>query len=304
MYFFLENVNNLVLNVQKNRKENDFSFLFFDKFKNLLDDYIVNYLIKYLFYFLFISFFLLEISFNFFNFINLPNTGGNIVAAFMIDLFNSFSSLFVLDFLYQYIAFNLNSIVYIISLLSFDGVYFFSLLILVVVYSVYVFFFFLIDKHFSIYSSFVLYLLYSFLFFLLSYLGLISIPQYVLFSLVVFLFVLLFNSFSSIGTLESVILGAFFLFSFLFFKLALLVIFLLLMYWVITTKLDFVAISINNNNDLNVVVSALFYYFFGLLMFKTLSLYMFDVHYAMAITICYTILSISYYINHFFFKNK
>ena len=41
-------------------KNNDLIYLFFSKFKNLMDDYIVNYQVKYIFYYLFMFFFIFE----------------------------------------------------------------------------------------------------------------------------------------------------------------------------------------------------------------------------------------------------
>ena len=102
-----------------------FSEIFFDKFKNLLDDYIVNYQIKYFFYLLFISFFYLELSEGMFQLLhNYSPYHLSIFGSFLIDFCYSLFRIGVVDFFYSYFAFNLNSIGYFFSLLSHNNIWF------------------------------------------------------------------------------------------------------------------------------------------------------------------------------------
>lgn len=165
-------------NVYSNGNEY-FSDIFFDKFKNLLDDYIVNYQIKYFFYFLFISFFYLELSENMFQLLHNYNSYHlSIFGSFIIDLCSFLSSISFIDFIYNFFAFNLNAIGYFFSLLSGNIIIHNMLLMLIIVYICYK-----INEIINVKILICTYGVYSFFFFLLYYFNFISIPLYTFFSL-------------------------------------------------------------------------------------------------------------------------
>lgn len=101
-----------------------FSDVFFDKFKNLLDDYIVNYQIKYFFYLLFISFFYLELSEGLFQLLhNYSPYHLSISGSFIIDFCYSLFNIGIIDFIYFFFSFNLDIIGSFISLMGHNSYY-------------------------------------------------------------------------------------------------------------------------------------------------------------------------------------
>jgi len=174
-----------------------FSNIFFDKFKNLLDDYIVNYQIKYFFYVLFISFFYLELSEGMFQLLhNYSPYHLSIFGSFMVDLCYSLFSLNIIDFLYSFFVFNLDSIGYIISNISHNDFRFSYMPVVFVL----IFFSFYIDTYrnsiLNIRMIFFFYTMYSFIFFILFYFGFIHISFYVYLTLFLIIFSLILSEFN------------------------------------------------------------------------------------------------------------
>jgi hypothetical protein len=161
-----------------------FSNIFFDKFKNLLDDYIVNYQVKYFFYILFISFFYLELSEGMFQLLhNYSPYHLSLFGSFIIDLCSSLVHSAVIDFMYSYFAFNLNSISYLISLFSNH-----NFAISIVVMGMLIFIVAECYEHFKHDTSnfkfmAFLYFIHSFFFFLLFYINFCSLGFYLSFTL-------------------------------------------------------------------------------------------------------------------------
>lgn len=161
----------------------NFSDIFFDKFKNLLDDYIVNYQIKYFFYILFISFFYLELSEGMFQLLhNYSSYNLSIFGSFLIDLCGSLFNIGIFDFMYSYFAFNLNSFGFIMSLFSSDNLYF-SIFVMGVMVS-------LVAEKYELYRDNInlklfvfFYFIYSFFFFILTYFDFISLSFYIVLTL-------------------------------------------------------------------------------------------------------------------------
>lgn len=128
-----------------NKEQSKFDDLFFSKFKNLLDDYISNYLVKYLFFFLFISFFYLEIGFFLFSMMDycvhiLPfifDLENNILyatktycIAYLIDMSYLLSSFTVFEYIYSFLAFNLDVISLVVNSLGRFDYFMMTLLVL------------------------------------------------------------------------------------------------------------------------------------------------------------------------------
>lgn len=164
-----------------------FSEIFFDKFKNLLDDYIVNYQIKYFFYLLFISFFYLELSEGMFQLLhNYSPYHLSIFGSFLIDFCYSLFRIGVVDFFYSYFAFNLNSIGYFFSLLSHNNIWFSIVVMGMIVCSI-------IDKYENLKDELNLrlvafsYFVYSFFFFLLFHFNISSLGFYISFTFFIIL---------------------------------------------------------------------------------------------------------------------
>ena len=172
-----------------------FSNIFFDKFKNLLDDYIVNYQVKYFFYLLFISFFYLELSEGMFQLLhNYSPYHLSLFGSFIIDLCSSLVYSNIIDFMYSYFAFNLNSISYLISLFSNHD---YSISIVVMGMLIFI----LADsyehlKHDITNFRFMalLYFIYSFFFFLFFYVNLLSLGFYISFTFGIVIFYVILTS--------------------------------------------------------------------------------------------------------------
>lgn len=156
-----------------------FSDIFFDKFKNLLDDYIVNYQVKYFFYTLFISFFYLELSEGMFQLLhNYSPYHLSLFGSFIIDFCYSLFNIGIIDFFYSYFAFNLNSIGLFISLVSYKKIWYSTVVMVAFLCSV-----------LRVYENYkdelnlrlvaFAYFLYSFFFFLLFYLNIGSVGSYI-----------------------------------------------------------------------------------------------------------------------------
>jgi hypothetical protein len=206
-----------------------FSNIFFDKFKNLLDDYIVNYQIKYFFYVLFISFFYLELSEGLFQLLhNYSPYQLSIFGSFIIDLCYSLSSLSIIDFMYSFFAFNLDSIGYFLAGIS-NYDYRFSYMpvaVIIVIFS------YLIESSknniLNARVMFFFYLVYSFIFFICFYLGIISLGFYVYFTLllIISIFVLRESNMDKLDYLICFIILALSVSSYLFTSSLLLLIFI------------------------------------------------------------------------------
>lgn len=163
-----------------------FSDIFFDKFKNLLDDYIVNYQVKYFFYTLFISFFYLELSECFFQFLhNYSPYHLSLFGSFLIDFCYSLFNLSIIDFFYSYFAFNLNAIGYGILLIS-DFSLFFSTIVMAAIICTFSKIYENRKHELNLRIVAFMYFLYSFFFFVLFQLNLCSLGSFIFFTLLCF----------------------------------------------------------------------------------------------------------------------
>lgn len=129
MHSIFNRVNNFFNNVDeklttlfpfKMEKYQIFPVMFTDKFKNLLDDYIVNYAIKYIFYFLFIGFFLFEGSSFILNYAEhglINSSTSSLPWEYLVDLLTLCNAAF-LDFFFSFIKFVIDYFTYILNLLS------------------------------------------------------------------------------------------------------------------------------------------------------------------------------------------
>jgi hypothetical protein len=183
MYQISQYVYNYGSGVHFNKDER-FSDIFFDKFKNLLDDYIVNYQIKYFFYLLFISFFYLELSEGLFQLLhNFSPYHLSLSGSFIIDFCYSLFNIGIIDFVYSFFAFNLNSVLYITLLFSNNEVLY-SMVVIVLVGCL------IAEKYEQSKSDpnnsrvFIFFcFMYSFFFFIFSYMGFFSFKFYIIFTL-------------------------------------------------------------------------------------------------------------------------
>ncbi len=166
-----------------------FSDVFFDKFKNLLDDYIVNYQVKYFFYILFISFFYLELSEGLFQLLhNYSSYHLSISGSFIIDFCYSLFNIGIIDFAYSFFSFNLDIIGSFISFMGDNSigslVIVFGILVAVLSYE-----YELINKDYIyLQTIFVFYLISSFVLFSFYYFNLFSFNSIFYFILFIFAF--------------------------------------------------------------------------------------------------------------------
>jgi hypothetical protein len=254
-----------------------FSDIFFDKFKNLLDDYIVNYQIKYFFYILFISFFYLELSEGMFQLMhNYSSYHLSIFGSFLIDFCYSLFNVELIDFLYSYFAFNLNFIGYFMSLLSNHDIYF-SIGVMGMVACI-------IAEKYEHYKSTLnirllsfSYLIYSFFFFIPFFMNYISLGFYIFITLILAVLYVIVRvcNVQNIKLDESDFILAFIIFSFAFFPYYLIFIcFVFSVYFLLNQYvplLDGRPFSIRNFNSA---------YFGDLLMLGVLAFFIIPINYA------------------------
>jgi len=247
-----------------NRKDN-FSIIFFDKFKNLLDDYIVNYQIKYIFYILFIGFFYMELSEGLFNLVhNYGPFNYYIFGSFLLDLFSFFFTFNVVDFLYSFFAFQLDTISVFFSLVSGSNLSF-SLFFFAILFAVSAASYFSYSHLISLEVYVFLYLLYSFFFFILSFFGILSLVLYTLVTISLILFFFLYSN-SNLSKVDYLIIF-FILFSCFVSPYLGFLLLLVLLYFL---DLQYQEDSVGNNNfdlflmniSLKKVESLLFYFLF------------------------------------------
>ncbi|MGL5725446.1 hypothetical protein, partial [Cetobacterium sp.] len=249
-----------------------FSDIFFDKFKNLLDDYIVNYQIKYFFYLLFISFFYLELSEGMFQFLhNYSPYHLSIFGSFIIDFCYSLFNISIIDFLYEYFAFNLNFITYGISLLSNHDIYT-SILIMGITICIITDTYERIKKLYDVKVIGVVYLMYSFFLFTFIYFNIISLNFYMLFTLLIFIFSF-YNTESTFNSIDRIIFPL--ILSFIFLPYYIILFFVALVaYWLLDNNMPLIYNGSSRIKNLNIS-------FFGdLLLIGVLSFFIIHLGYA------------------------
>lgn len=189
LYLIASTVKNYALRPDY-KKHGPFSDIFFDKFKNLLDDYIVNYQIKYFFYLLFISFFYLELSESMFQLLhNYSPYHLSIFGSFFIDFCYSFFHIGIVDFVYSFFAFHLHSFGHFVSLIS-NYDFTCSIIVMTTIICLLAYFCerYRSEKDVLIKVFFVYFLIYSFFFFLLVYFNVVSLNFYIFFTLCCYAF--------------------------------------------------------------------------------------------------------------------
>lgn len=283
MFSFLNPLNNVVVKYSSHCKYNEsFSNLFFDKFKNLLDDYIVNYFIKYLFYFLFISFFFLELSYGLFSMIhsnynlyffssdNILVFSHGIIGSFLVDSLTSLISISFFNVLYDFFAFNVDSFVLLISVLTGNSLYVLYILTTIMIFLADLFVVFLHRNKIQFSTFLISFLIYSLFFFMLFTFNLISLYFYVFFTFLLFITLSLLN-FKELTKLDYILFCSIISISILPIYFSLFLFFLL--FFIHVKNEIFSLICIFNTLSVEKIINLTFNYLLIVFVFNTLSVF-------------------------------